>query len=344
MNPHSGTPLPELKPELFRSPPCPAVNLRAFYWNLRTCIRQGRFDDALFEVLHALGLHRLDEIQHAVRLHRQRFGSWPRLFKPRRFRDKLLRLMLSGDGHSLLRAYTTDKAYAKSYVQAKLGEGFTPRTYALLKSKSEIRQFDFPEHCVIKGTHDSGSIFIRRNGEAVDIAKLESWLDRDYYRVFREPHYRLLHPKLIVEELLSSVNTTDLADYKIFCFSGFPAFIQVDTNRFSGHTRSFFSPRWNRLNFSMNFLSPDSVPAQPAGLPDMLLAARVLSADFSFLRVDFYQLDGRILIGELTSFPEGSHTKFYPDEADFLAGQLFQHPDADVETLFGLARHTREQA
>jgi TupA-like ATPgrasp len=306
------------------------------YWNLLRNLRKGNWNKAISEVFLLLNWLWMDEIFFSLRFHKRVFGRWPKIFYPQRFRDHLLKIKLSKDGHRELRSRITDKELVKEYIRQKIGDGYTAKTYAVLHKKEEVRNFTYPENCAIKSTHDSGGIILRRAREPVDVARIERWFNRNYYWALREPNYRDLKPKIIIEELLTRPEDEALLDYKIFCFSGVPAFIQVDFDRFKNHTRIFFSPGWKKLNFRINFGLHQTNIKAPDGLAEMLSVARILSSEFSFMRVDFYQLDGRIIVGELTNFPAGTRTRFFPDEADFKAGLLFQNPNIDVEALFGV--------
>ncbi|MEW6118572.1 MAG: ATP-grasp fold amidoligase family protein [Pseudomonadota bacterium] len=314
-----------------------SADYKVTYWNVLADFKNGRFSKAVSAILAFFGLYRLEEFFHSNLAHKRAYGRWPNLIRPQRFRDHLLRIKLSPDGHAALRMRITDKELVKEYIRDKVGDGYTARTYAVLHNDSEIRGYTFPDDCAIKATHDSGSIIIRRSGNPIELKRIENWLKRDYYWLLREPNYRHLKPKVIVEELLSG-KSDDLVDYKIFCFHGVPAFIQVDATRFTHHARAMYSPGWKKLNFRINHFEwlESSHPAPP-GLAEMLSIARILSKDFSFLRVDFFQLDNQIIVGELTNFPAGTMNQFHPDQADFLAGSLFRNPHADVESLFGLA-------
>lgn len=152
----------------------------------------------------------------------------------------------------------------------------------------------------------------------------------------RETNYRYLEPKIIAEEPLSESGQGTPRGCKIFCFKGKPVFIQVDSNRFSGHARSLFSPQWHELDFDMEFPRNPDPPERFANLDDMLQLSARVSADFSFIRVDFFQLDGRVVIGELTNIPAAACLGSTPDQADLLASRLFADPAVDVEALFGV--------
>jgi len=273
----------------------------------------------------------------SIRRHRRVFSEFPNLLAPRRFNECLLRLKLSGDGRSPLRARVSDKDLAKKFVEAKLGAGLSARTFAVLRSEREVMNFRFPPTCAIKPTHASGLVILRRNeASEPDVSRILQWLAINYYDVGREPNYRRLEPKVMVEELLVETEKEVPLDYKVFCFHGSPAFVQVDIDRFSAHRRAFYSPRWRELDFGLLYPRPSGRLPRPPLLERMFEAARSLAEDFSFVRVDFYLFDSRLVVGELTSFPENCGARFEPDRADHLAGRLFQDSEADVEQLFGI--------
>ena len=277
--------------------------------------------------------------------YRRRFGRFPALRKPTRFSEKLLRLKQSADGRSARRMRISDKEFLKDFVFETLGPNYTPRTIAVLRSKQEILDFEFPSACVIKGTHTSGDVIVKWNDrEAVNRERIISWLDVRYYEVAREPNYRRLQPKVIVEELLHEDGESIPRDYKVFCFHGRPAFVQVDSSRFSGHRRDFYSVAWRPLAFGMNYPSLGKAIPRPPDLKRLLGASRTLAAGFSFVRVDFYQLADGLRVGEITNFPEAGFTHFVPTTVDCLVGRLFDEPELDVETLVGVVNSESTEA
>lgn len=302
------------------------IPIQLAYW----AMRKRRFKEAAIALLPG----RFGDAVHAYDLHRSTFGALPNRRRPLTMGDHLLRLKLSADGRSPLRARVTDKEFVKDYVAQKLGPGFTAETYTVLKTEDQIRGYDYPADCVIKATHDSGGVIIRRNSSPIDMAKLIQLFKSNYYWVKREPNYQHLQPKIIVEELLQQDGKDVPQDYKVFCFGGVPAFIQVDDDRFSGHKRTFFSTAWRVLPFLMNYPASAQVPGKPAGLSTMLDMSRKLSKDFSFVRVDFYQAGDRVVVGELTNVPEAGLVTFEPAGASVKLAGLFANPALDVERMF----------
>ena len=149
---------------------------------------------------------------------------------------------------------------------------------------------------------------------------MAKWFDIDLYRLKREPNYRHLTPKIIVEELFSEDGRTIPNDYKIFCVRGIPKFVQVDADRFSDHTRNLYDLSWNRIPAIYEYPNREQDDPKPALLNEMLDAAGKLSAVFPFVRVDFYATETEIRVGEMTFFPESASGKLEPEEAENTLG------------------------
>jgi hypothetical protein len=119
--------------------------------------------------------------------------------------------------------------------------------------------------------------------------------------------------RIIVEEMLTDADGAVPDDYKFFVFGGNCAFIQVDSGRFGVRTQDFFRPDWQHLALSGGPPWADPEPAKPARLSEMIDVAERLGVGTDFVRVDLYDTGGRIVFGELTSFPAGGDTPFDPE-------------------------------
>lgn len=307
-----------------------ASSLRRAYWAFH--------QDGLAGFIKALlPRNRLGDCVWGIWKYTETFHRLPNLLFPKDYNEYVLRLMMSSEARSKLRETISDKEFVKEYVRQKLGEGFTPRTIAVLRSREEALAYSYPDTCVIKATHTSGHVIIRKNSSPpLDTEAIGAWFDIDYSEILREPNYRYLERKVIVEEYLSEPGQETPRDYKIFCFRGRPAYIQVDTGRFSGHQRNILSTNWRELDFQILHPRCSTPVPRPPNLQAMLDAAAKLSADFSFIRVDFYRLENSFYVGELTNFPGGATEGFTPESAGLLAAKLFAEPTLDVETLFGV--------
>ena len=259
-----------------------------------------------------------DTLHHHIRfrrIHRRRPSKKSMLFN-----DVLLYLQCSSEIDAPLRRRISDKEFVKEYICKKVGDEFNIPTIAVLRSYADAANFAYPHRCVIKPTHASGRVILRRNGEPIDLQVIKDWFSTNYYFISRERCYRGLQPKLIVEPFVFDCD--DPLDFKVFCWRGEPRMIQVILNRFSDKRYLFFDAEWNEQPFSFNFPRYDGSFPRPDTLPLMLELARELSAEFSFLRVDLYTNGSKVAVGELTSVPAGGKCHFIPPEAESSASRL----------------------
>jgi hypothetical protein len=250
----------------------------------------------------------------------RRMPNWS---SPTYFNDHLFKMRASGALYDPLRQITSDKILVKDYVRYLLGDGFTPETISIMSNEVQIAEFKFSRPCVLKPSHATQRIQILIDEKSdLDKEELKRWFRFDLYREGREANYRYLKKRIIVEELLYSSNNMPLNDFKLLCFHGEPQLIQVDAGRFVGHTRNFYSTEWDFL--PVRFRHPNHpVDPKPNKLQDMVEVARTLARPFSFVRVDLYEVDDRIYVGELTHMPANNRGTFDPRHVERELSSLF---------------------
>ena len=116
----------------------------------------------------------------------------------------------------------------------------------------------------------------------------------------------------------------DLMDYKFFCFHGNPRFLKVDFDRQTNHRANYYDLNWNLLPFGEYDYPPcpDKIIKKPDNFAKMIEIARILSRDTTFIRVDLYNINGKIYFGEMTFFPAAGIGKFTEDKWDNILGEL----------------------
>ena len=231
--------------------------------------------------------------------------------------------------------YTTmvDKYEVKKYVAEIIGEEYIIPTLAVWDKPQDIDWNTLPNQFVLKTTHGGGGngVIICKDKELLDkraiIKQLESSLDKDLYKEFREWPYKNVPKRIIAEKFMDpekSPAPNDLPDYKFFCFNGKVRFFKVDFGRFVEHHANYYSPEGELLEFGEQGLEPD--PNYPIELPnnlrDMISLAEKLSADEPFLRVDFYNVNGKIFFGELTFYPASGFGSFTPNIWNLRIGDM----------------------
>jgi hypothetical protein len=177
---------------------------------------------------------------------------------------------------------------------------------------------------------------ICRDKRSVDwpasLARMRGWLDTNFYDLCREWAYRDIRPRVLCEKYLENQDSGELFDYKLYCFDGKPAAIFVCSGRHGpgGVRYSTYDLDWRRIPVTKGKPTSDLDFAKPATLPTMCQVASSLSAGFPFLRVDFYEVDGRLIVGELTLYPDAGLSPFKPASYELAFGRLFNLPAQPV--------------
>ncbi|NLI20045.1 MAG: glycosyl transferase [Clostridiales bacterium] len=214
--------------------------------------------------------------------------------------------------------YTTlvDKAAVKEYVASKIGERYVIPTLGLWDSFEDIDFDRLPDQFVLKCTHDSGGLILCRDKAALDrseaAARIRKTLRTNYYKHNREWPYKDVPRKVIAEQLLVDARGELPRDYKFFCFHGEPKAMFIVSNRAVDARNDFFDMDFHHLPMVHGHPNADVMPEKPATFEEMKRIAAQLSQGIPQVRVDLYELDGRVYFGELTFFDWGGLGPFTP--------------------------------
>lgn len=223
---------------------------------------------------------------------------------------------------------TADKYTVRRHVAERVGEQYLIPLLQVVEDADDLDLAGLTEPCVIKGTHGCDMTLLVPDPTALDQyavrATVRRWLETDFYRAgWRESPYRGLPRRVVVERFIGDGRTPP-TDFKFFMFHGRPAMVVVDQDRFSRHTSTLLTPDWRELAVTGRFESAKALPEKPAGYAEMLEVAQKLSTDFDFVRVDLYDVDGRVYFGELTHNPGGGLVRLQPREFDRALGELWR--------------------
>lgn len=234
-------------------------------------------------------------------------------------------LKMARDRDPLL-TVTSDKLAVRHYITERLGPGYLPELYGVLEAPEDLLRLDLPPRYVVKATHGSGmTAIVTADSEAQRTAiatRAHRWLGARYWRKNGEWGYRGVQPRLIVEEFLDAGDGRVPPDWKWLCFGGRAALVQVDFDRFTGHTRNFYDPEGRPVALRMYYPQGPEIPLPPT-FARLRAAAERLAAGFDFVRVDLYAMGERIVAGELTHYPTGGNKSFDPPEWDARLGTLW---------------------
>ena len=248
---------------------------------------------------------------------------------PKYFGEKIQWLKLYGN----LEKYTdyVDKYKVRDYIKKIVGEEYLIPLLGVYDKSSDIDYSKLPNQFVLKINNGSGYNLIITDKDKLDIKKtnkkLNTWLKEDYSKIKKEPQYTNVERKILCEKFINDKNG-QLLDYKFFCFCGVPKFIEVDFDRFDNHTMNFYDLEWNLLNFTKgNYKNYKGEVKRPKNFDKMIELTKKLCKDFNFVRVDLYNVDGKIYFGELTFTPAGGVTPFNPIEKDLEFAKLIELGD-----------------
>ncbi|WP_394153215.1 ATP-grasp fold amidoligase family protein [Vibrio maritimus] len=257
----------------------------------------------------------------------------PNFTSPRSFSEKIIARKFHSD--SLLFSSFVDKYKVREYVSSTIGDRFL---VPLIYHSTFLCLDDFellPDSFVIKTSNGGGGEHVRVviNKEEEDLKVLADEFNRflkmKVGTAVDEHFYDVEEPRIVIEELLLDSEGKCPDDFKIHVFNNSletKVIIQIDEDRFQGHKRSLYDEGCNRLDFSIQGKYPEvgSGFEFPNNIDEMVKVAKRLSADFKYVRVDLYNVDGVIYFGELTFCHGSGWEPFSSKEYDFKIGSYWE--------------------
>lgn len=273
-----------------------------------------------------------------VRLqYRIKTGNKLNLKDPHRYTEKLQWYKLNY--RTALMTKCSDKYTVRAYIEEKgFGHLLNP-IYAVYDRPEDMDFEALPDSFALKCSVGSGLNYFVSDKSKEDFNALrqmmEQWYQDDSYSYGREWCYKDCKPRILVERLIPRNDANDLPDYKFFCFDGrvFCLYTMIDyTDNHDNGKLGFFDRNFNQLPYYRLDFKPITEPIpKPACFDEMVATAEVLAKDFPHVRVDFYDVQGQVVFGELTFYNASGYTKFTPDEFDFIMGEQFKLPPVTRE-------------
>ena len=232
-----------------------------------------------------------------------------------------------------------DKYRVRKYVaDCGLGDILVP-LYGKWDKPKDIDWKSLPQQFVMKTNNASKTVLICKDKDNLDIdwwtKEIDRWMHSDYSIEKGETHYRAIPPCIIAEQLLDvtkqSVPSSSLIDYKVWAFNGKPAYIWCCLNRTPESIEVItYDTDWNAhpeySENSYHFYLTDKRLPRPVTLDKMLSAAATLSKGFPQVRVDFYEVDGKLYFGEMTFTSSAGMNSFYTRDFLLELGNLAKLP------------------
>lgn len=237
------------------------------------------------------------------------FGREPDLEHPTDFNEKSMWLVhnVYKDDPTVTRC--VDKYGMRGYLQEKGLGHLLPKVYGVWDKPSQIDWDALPNAFALKCNHGCGCNILCRDKAKLDRKaaekQLKKWLKINFAYYYGEVNYEHVVPKVFCEEFLDDGNVQP-TDYKVLCFNGEPKLFMLCTDREKGAKFTFTDADYNRLKWETGYHAGGELPPKPATFEDMKRYAREISKPFPFVRVDFYDIHGKLYVGEMTFSPLGS--------------------------------------
>lgn len=260
-------------------------------------------------------------------------GNRLNVSSPQRYNEKLIWLKLYYRDPTW--TIMVDKYGVKQLVSERVGSEYVVPVLGRWNRAEEIEWDKLPNRFVLKTNHDSGNngVFIIKDKSKIGreklVRKINASLRRDTSVSGREWPYRDVKRCVFAEQYLEDT-TGELRDYKFFCFNGKVKYLYVATERQSGNLKfNFFDEDFNSIDLWQSHPRSDMPIEKPAKYDEMKELAAKLSKGLPEVRVDLYEVNGRIYFGEYTFFSLDGTAVFHPDKWDFIWGEHIHLPKAN---------------
>ena len=262
------------------------------------------------------------------------FKKFPNLKNPKTLNEKIQWLKLHD--HRPEYSRMVDKIEAKKYVAEIIGEEYIIPNLGVWDRAEDIDFDSLPDQFVIKCNHDSHGVVVCKDKSSLDFSavkeKLAGRLKVNGYWYAREWPYKAVRPRILAEEYLSdSDDGQDLNDYKFYCFGDYVDSVMMCIERGTGNPKFYFFDRdWKLKRYNKRGKeAPEGFTLpKPPNMDRMFEIAEKLAkaVNAPFLRVDLYNVQGKIYFGELTLYPSGGFDENRLPETDLYFGSLVKLP------------------
>lgn len=220
----------------------------------------------------------------------------------------------------------SDKYRIREYLKRKNLMEYSIPLLGVWDEVGKIPWEELPQQFVLKGNHGCAYNIICTDKSKFDkssaVKLLRKWVKEDFGKFNAEIHYSQIKPLIVGEKYLGDGNSSFLIDYKIHCFNGKANFVLICSDREGNKSNyDYYDLEWHKLNYSTTDLKTFE---RPDSFDEMVRIAEIIAKDFPFVRVDFYNIDGKPILGELTFVPAGGLDDTLTKSADIKIGNMLE--------------------
>ena len=291
-----------------------------------------------YEVKNKLGFYKnMSDEQFLGKWFKIQIGNDLNLSNPVTYQEKMQWLKL----YDRKKIYTimADKIRMKDFVSEKIGDEYVVPIINQWNSPKEIDFSELPNQFVLKCNHNSGTgMYICKNKADLNmqevIKNLEKGIRENYFSLRREWPYKNIEKKIFAEEYLKNKDGSEIIEYKVLCFEGKAKLVELILNRFKQNaTQDFYTPEWKKTEIYESDIPPSDYEVEPPkNLKKIIEVSQVLAKDIHHLRVDWYEVNGKLYVGELTFFDGAGFSLFYPLKYNEIIGSWIQLDSEEMQT------------
>lgn len=230
-----------------------------------------------------------------------------------------------------------DKFLVRQWVAEKIGDEYLIPLLGVWNNFDEIDFDALPNQFVLKCNHGCAMNIICRDKNDFDVEdarrKINAWLATDFGTMYFEPHYSNIKRKIIAEKFMTDEKSFDLPDYKFLCFNGKPMYVFCAEGRSTNLTLDYFDMDWNNLPIERTATPRSEHPEniqKPKNFELMKKLVTELCKGFIHVRVDVYEVDGKIYFGEMTFTPLAGFVNYKTHGTDEHLGSLITLPTEKI--------------
>ena len=268
--------------------------------------------ERIFPKIYMEFLKKHDLKKLAACIYKQEFGRNLNWDNPQDLSEKINWMKFYSDTN--LWTECADKYKVRKYVENKGLKDTLVRLYGVWEKAEDINFEELPDSFVLKTNHACGTVLLVEDKAKLDtkhtIKLISDWMSIKMGIDTAEPHYLGIKPLIIAEEYLKTESGEPIVDYKLYTVKGETELVMVCSDRKIGigSSISLYDKDWNYCPEKLGncHISEKKMP-KPDSFEQMKNYARILSEDFPFVRMDFYDIDGKIYFGEMTFTPKGGY-------------------------------------